>query len=113
MESHPSHQRNYTLHFNEIPSLNAQHRNAVIYWVNDSQAQDVEMFWNFIHDNEPPPPGEGNIALTWWDICIEYRDADDSKKTELVRLCYDFQSHVLRSSAVPYTERGFKRPGRR
>ena len=59
----------------------------------------------FLLDNPTSDNPLNNAALVWWDLEVDYRDADESENTALVRMAYDIQNNVLYGAAVPYTAR--------
>ena len=89
--------------FGEIAALAPGDTRPVTYEI-DQHGADQRILCEFVGDN---PPGS---ALVWWDIPISFRDTDESTGADVVRLCFDIQSGVLYSTAVPYTERDFKPP---
>jgi hypothetical protein len=113
LEAQFSGQGRYNLHFVEVLALPSNESAPMSYWVTDRATpelipvrDDQSMLRKFVSDNVVSEDPFNNVALTWWDIKIQFRDTDESVKEEIARLCFDVETDVLYATAVPYTERG-------
>lgn len=96
--SQRSHLKNYTLSFAQIPLLSPDCTETLAYEV-DQHGADQRALSEFIRNNPQ------DSALVWWDIEIAFRDSSDVRGTDTIRLCFDVESQVLYTAAVPYTEK--------
>jgi hypothetical protein len=117
MESQKSNQGKYHLRFGEVLALPSGSEKSVPYAVTDHVFRDLipqgdgETLLKFLNDNEKHDDPLHDACLTWWDIEIKFRDADESiVDGGKVRLCFEVKSEVLFGTQVPYTARNFKPP---
>jgi len=110
----------YRLHFESTAGIGQNERPCIGHWVEDIRAPeliattlDKHMLREFIYDGyDPNADIFEKLALVRWEVVIKFRDTDESVKSDITHLCYDYQSACLYTTDAPYTERGFKPPSK-
>ena len=89
------------MEFAQLPLLAAGNSEFLPYAI-DQHGADQRALCEFLQNNPE------HSALVWWDIKVAFRDTNDMRGTDIIRLCFDVQTKLLYTASVPYTERGKK-----
>jgi hypothetical protein len=94
----------YEIVFKEIPVMVAAQKVSVSYEViprrqDDRYNERRATLWDFARDHA----GERGSTYLWYDISIQYRDADDSiRDGGVVGVCFDLDKQILKTEGADY-----------
>jgi hypothetical protein len=94
----------YELCFKEIPALLAGEKAVVSYEVfprrqDDRYSGKKATLWDFGIDHA----GERGNTFLWYDITIQYQEADDSiRDAGIVSVCFDLDKQILKTEGVEF-----------
>jgi len=94
----------YELSFKEIPALLAGEKVAVSYEVfprrdDDRYGGKKATLWDFGKDHA----GERGHTFIWYDIPVQYQEADDSiRHAGIVSVCFDLDKQILKTEGVEF-----------
>lgn len=97
---------NHVLHFGMVQTINSVLGECVPHWVDEYSSYEPKLLLDFFHDvdkHEEDP--WRRPVLSAYDIEVAFWDSNNTELTQLVRLCYDFDSNVVSSMEVPYEKR--------
>ncbi len=92
----------YELCFKEIPALLAGEKTMMSYEVfprRDDERVKKATLWDFGRDHA----GERGHTFIWYDISVEYQEADDSvRDAGIVSVCFDLDKKILKTEGVEF-----------
>jgi hypothetical protein len=92
----------YELCFKEIPALLAGEKVVVYYEVyprRDDERGKKATLWDFGKDHA----GERGHTFIWYDIQVQYQEADDSiRDAGIVSVCFDLEKQILKTEGVEF-----------
>jgi hypothetical protein len=94
----------YELCFKEVPALLAGEKAVVSYEVfprrdDEKYSGKKATLWDFGKDHA----GERGHTFIWYDIQVQYREADDSiRDAGIVSVCFDLDKQILKTEGVEF-----------
>jgi hypothetical protein len=94
----------YDIEFKAIPALLAGEKAVMEYMVfprrlDERRSEKKATLWDFGKDHA----GERGNTFIWYDIPVEYQEADDSiRDAGIVSVCFDLDKQILKTEGVEY-----------